>query len=76
MGVSIGWRPHDPKALNYIDGGSSFWAIIKGTFGDKPILTREHVEFLQGVYACGHDGAQELINAIYEHEKIQVEAQW
>ena len=72
MSLSIGYRPVDPAGLTWIDGGSSFWAIIVSEHGQYPELDSGDVAWLSGVEACGHSGAGELIRAINEYGRISV----
>lgn len=77
MGVSIIWKPTDPKHGTDVKGGSSFHKALENAFGGFPMtLTSKDVEKLQGIAACGHEGAQELINAIWEADSIDVDALW
>ena len=76
MSISIGYRPHNPKGLTRVGGTSDFWRILEDNYGSKPILRLNDIEFLKGVSACGHNCAQELIDAIYEFDVIEVEASY
>lgn len=76
MSVNIGWKKKDPKKLNYIDGGSSFHKILEDYKGFPLELSNVDIGFLSGLAACGHSGANELIEAINENYEIIVEAQW
>ena len=77
MSVSIGWRPDDPKKLEYVSGGSSFHKALEEAFGMMPItLTEKETFVLRGIAACGHEGASELISAIMDKGPIIVEADW
>ena len=77
MGVSIGWRPNDPKKLNYISGGSNFHGVLEELYGAFPItLKSSDIPKLEGIAACGHNGADELIEALMSQESIIVEAEW
>jgi len=77
MSVSIGYRTFQPKKLKYVDGGSTFFGILKDEFGEFPfILYDSNIGWLRGVASCGHAGAEELIRAISEFGKIEVEAEY
>jgi hypothetical protein len=76
MSVSMTWQPYKPKTGKHFDGGSNLHGILERTYGSFPIiLTGEDVKTLEGIKACGHDGVRDLINALYDYEKIKVEAQ-
>lgn len=74
MTVSIGYRPYNPKSLKYVDGGSSLCRVLSDEYGYSFTLEDSDIQFLKGVCACGHKGAQELIDAIVEFGKIEVKA--
>ena len=77
MSVSIGWRPNNPNKLNYINGGSSFHTVMDRCFGSFPItLTMDDYKTLEGIEACGHDGATDLMCALNEQGSIIVDAEW
>lgn len=78
MGVSIGWRPVNPKKLKYVDGGSNFQEAMKNAFGPFPIsLGVEDIKTLEGIAACGFHGAQELVDALAVNDDgIEVNAEW
>jgi hypothetical protein len=74
MGMSIGWRPTDPTARKWVDGGNSFCVAMERAFGLPCTLTDKHIEKLKGMSACGHEGAETLIGAIYDHGSIEVDS--
>lgn len=78
MGVSISWKPTDPRQGTYVDGGSSFHKALENAFGGFPMtLTERDIGKLQGIAACGHEeGASELIEAIFDYASIEVSAEW
>jgi len=77
MGVNIGWLPYKPTKLNYISGGSNFHKYMEEAYGSFPILlSRVDIPVLKGMAVCGNDGAQELIDALSDYEKITVKAAW
>jgi hypothetical protein len=77
MSVSLGWKKKDPRKLTYIDGGSQLHKILDEHFRGFPIeLGEKDIGVLMGIAACGHSGAQELLDAIYSFETIVVDADW
>jgi len=77
MSVSIGWRPLVPNRLKYVNGGNSFMTAFENAFGSLPVtLNVNDIRTLEGIKACGYDGASDLISALSEHESIIVEADY
>jgi hypothetical protein len=77
MSVSIGWKKKDPKKLDYISRGSSFYKVLENAFGGFPMeLDYSHISVLRGIEACSFDGANELIAAISDNGCIVVDAEW
>ncbi len=79
MGVSIGWKPNDPKKVTYIHATSGLHTALQNAFGVFPItITIKDVGKLNGIHACGHDGAYDLVLAVGDNqpEGITIEAEW
>lgn len=74
-GVSIKFRPVTNQ-WNYVDGSNKFHDAINHLFGMPCKLTDKDIARLQGVYACGFKGAQELIDAISECGEIELKAEY
>ncbi len=76
MSVHIFYRPVTNNDKS-IDGASTFLCILKKNFGDTPIeLNRNHIEALKAIASCGYEGAEQLYDAIAEHDRIIVDARW
>jgi len=71
MSCSVLWRKVDPKKGEYV-GRGSFRDILDRKFGFPQKLTYEHIGFLEGMVASGHEEAQILIDAIYQEEQIEI----
>lgn len=77
MSVSMTWQPHEPKRGKYFDGGSTLHGILERTFSAFPIILNQgDIPKLEGIEACGHDGVRDLIEALYDYEKIKIDAEW
>lgn len=76
MGVCIGYRPHKPNQLKYVQGGSSLQSALENAFTLPCVLSDTHIQTLRGIAACGHKGAGELIDAICEFGAIEVKAEY
>jgi len=77
MSVNIGWKKKDPTKLNYIHANSGLHGILENEYRGFPIeLSKKDIAFLRGVAACEYSGANELIEAIMEHDEIIVEGEW
>lgn len=75
MSTSIGFRPHNPKSLTYVDGGSSFLSVLERAFGVVPVvLDDNHIMILRGIEAAGYSGSGELIEAISNHGRIEIDS--
>ena len=76
MGVSITWAPVATSQAS-VASKSALFEALQNAFGNMPMnLERQHVGTLKGIRACGHQGADELIDAIHKHGEIQVDASW
>lgn len=77
MTVNIGFRPHSPKKLTYIDGGSSLLKVIEAAFHEAPVvLDSSDIQKLEGIYACGYEAVGELIAGINKFGKIVLDAEY
>ncbi len=77
MSVSFTWEVVGPVQEHSFACGSSLNSALEGCFGGFPmVLTREDVPKLEGVRACGYDDLDDLISAIYEHDKVRVKSHW
>jgi len=77
MGVSIGYRPHDPKNTRWVSATSNFHKALENAFGSFPFtLGSADIGVLTGMKHCGFEGSEELELAIGEFGKIEVEAEW
>ena len=77
MSVSMYWQPYKPKRGKNFDGGSTLHGILERTFGNFPIiLTSKDIPILQGIEACGNEGINDLINALYDYDQIKITAEW
>ena len=77
MGVSFTWLPYKPKTGKSWGSGSSLNSALEELFGSFPIiLTQSDIPKLEGVKACGYEEISEIIQALYEYEKIKIEAHW
>ena len=77
MGVSFTWEVIGPVEEHSFGHGSTLNKVLEECFGAFPFdVNATDVGVLKGIKACGHDGIQELIDAIYEHEKIRVKSHW
>jgi hypothetical protein len=81
MSRSMHWRPVPPPPVdNQLDTDLMFH-LEKHLFHDHweynsgyEITTNDTslISFLQGLAACGVEGAQELIKLVFEHKKIVI----
>ena len=77
MSVSFTYRPTNPNKGVSFAGGSSLNTVFENAFGGLPVhLTSKDVPRLEGFIDCGFTDVQELINAIYEHDDVILEAHW
>ena len=77
MGVSLEWKPVDPKAGFGFEGGSRLHKILEDEFGGYPITLGENeFNILVGIRACGYEGVQDLIDAVSEHGRIEIDCNW
>lgn len=77
MGVSFTWKPENPNKGISFAGGSGLHGIMEEAFGGFPItLKKENISVLEGIKVCNNPDIQELIDAIYEHDAVVVEAHW
>ncbi len=77
MGVSLTWKPTDPTEGTSFASGSSLHKAMENAFGVFPMtLTKEDLQTLAGIAACGFDDIHELIAAIHEHSSVDVDANW
>ena len=77
MGVSFTWRPVDPTEGISFAYGSTLHGYLEDAFGGFPIIfTDKDISKLSGMAACGNDDLNELIAAIGEHGKVEVQAHW
>jgi len=74
MSVSISWKPKT-NDWHTVAGGSDLKEIIEKVFGANGCkqLTSDCIQTLEGIAACGHEGASQLISAIREHSVIVLE---
>lgn len=76
MSVSISWKPIK-RNYTYVEGTSSFSSALEKAFGALPaILNTDDIKKLEGIQACGYEGARELITAILDNNEIEVEAHY
>ena len=77
MSISIGFRPHNPKKLTWInEAHSGTYKALENNFGKFPlVLTEYNISALTTISACGYEEVDELISAIYKFGSIYVEAQ-
>lgn len=77
MGVSMTWKPTDPSTGKDFEGRSSLHKALMRAFGEFPItLTTKDYSKLEGIAACGHEGVEDLLTAINEHDSIDLEEFW
>ena len=78
MGVSLTWKPSDPKSGNSFGYGGKLHAALSAAFGPYPItLTNESIPTLRGIGVCGFDEqVSKLIDAINENDSIEISDHW
>ena len=77
MGVGLNWKPTDRTRGKDFAAGSQLHGILEHAFGTFPVtLTRKDIGKLEGIWFCGYQEVQELINAILEFDSVDVEAEW
>ena len=82
--LRLGWRPINPKRLTYIKSANVsstseplLYEVFLEAFGGFPIrLDDKSIGTLRGIRACGHEGIDELIEAIHVRGIVEVVAEW
>lgn len=69
MSTNLMWKPV-VKDQNYI--GSEIRDLIIKKYGYKSKLSYQDLEYLKGLRDAGKEEASDLIDAINEHEEIEV----
>lgn len=70
MSLGIYWSP--VKSDSQYVGNGKFRDIIREEFSLPCILTHTAMPFLRGVYACGYEEAGILLQALIEHDRVEL----
>lgn len=77
MGVSMTWKPYKPEHGKSFAAGSSLHKALKELFGEFPIIIdSSEIPKLQGIIACGYEECEELITALGDYDRIELEDCW
>lgn len=70
MSCTLYWMPVSNQN-NYVDGGQ-LRDILQNKFGFPSKIDHSHIDYLEGLKDAGHEGAQTLIDAIYQFDVIEI----
>lgn len=77
MGVSLAWRPTNPKEGITFASGSDLFEKLRALYGDFPIILGEkEIPALSVLAQVGDDKLWRLVEAISEHGTVEVQARW
>ena len=77
MSVSMTWLPYKPKKGKSWGAGSSLHKALVEAFGEFPIiLSEDDLGVLRGIAVCGYDDVNKIINALHDHERIEIKDHW